>query len=367
MKLLTLSKLESFIRPYIVSLPPHFVISQYSRARIKLIKKLNEDEIPEEIFHPPIEYHRKLWGLTFRSPIMNAAGMFKNCEWYEHSYRQGAGAYLGGTSTINWRIGNNGQGILQPFVPYPKSNCASNFLGLPNDGDFINSNRLEKIIKYENFPVGWSLSASSDLHAFDWLKLFTSSLKMYEKAGVDFIEINERCPNISQNKEYNSLEYRLKFIKENFLDQITRNLPVIVKFSNDTQKEQIPFLMDLLFKLGYDGVNFGNTSTNYLEIRKKIHHAERKLFDYFTKTFGGGVSGKVLKAKSLEICSSAVEYLNHGKPSQEFHVIRTGGIESLDDIKESEKAGISLNQCFTGYWENFSKYGHNVYRQFFRS
>jgi len=366
MKPSTLSKLESFIRPYIVSLPPNFVISQYSKARIKFIKKLSEEEMPEEVFYPPDKYHKILWGLTFRSPILNAAGMFKNCEWYENSFRQGAGAYLGGTSTINWRAGNNGQGILQPFVPYPKSSCASNFLGLPNDGDFINSYRLKRLTKYKNFPVGWSLSTSSDLLAFDWLKLFVSSLKLIEKTGVDFIEINESCPNISQNKEYKSLDDRLKYIKENFLDIKTRNLPVIVKFSNDTQKEQIPFLINLLFKLGYDGVNFGNTSTNYSEMRKKIHHAERKLFDYFTKTFGGGVSGKVLKDKSLELCSSAVEYMNQGKPSQEFHVIRTGGIESLDDIKESEKAGISLNQWFTGYWENFSKFRHHVYRRFFK-
>lgn len=362
----TKARLESLIRPYIVSLPPYFVISRYSQGRIKYIKKLNEEKLPE-IYHPPENFQRKLWGITFRSLIMNAAGMFKNGEWYEHSYRQGAGAYLGGTSTINFRSGNNGQGILQPFVPYPKSHSSSNFLGLPNDGDFINSHRLEQFNRFESFPIGWSLSVASNLHKFDYLKLFIASLKIFANAGVDFIEINESCPNISHKNDKINLEYRLNYIKENFLDQRTRNLPAIIKFSNDTKVEQIPEILDLLFKLGYDGVNFGNTSTNYLEVRKKIHRSERKLFDFFTQTFGGGISGRPLKEKSLDLCSRAVEYAKAEAPSQEFHVIRTGGIESMKDIRESEKAGISLNQWFTGYWENIAKYGHNIYREFFKS
>jgi hypothetical protein len=49
--------------------------------------------------------------------------------------------------------------------------------------------------------------------------------------------------------------------------------------------------------------------------------------------------------------------------TQEFHVIRTGGIESKQDLEDSERAGISLNQWFTGYFENFARYGHNVYKQ----
>ena len=61
------------------------------------------------------------------------------------------------------------------------------------------------------------------------------------------------------------------------------------------------------------------------------------------------------------------EYLKSGSPSQEFHVIRTGGIETLQDIQDSERAGISLNQWFTGYFENFASHGHKVYEELFAS
>ena len=40
-------------------------------------------------------------------------------------------------------------------------------------------------------------------------------------------------------------------------------------------------------------------------------------------------------------------------------------IETLKDIQESEKAGISLNQWYTGYFENFAKHGHDVYDKLF--
>ena len=47
---------------------------------------------------------------------------------------------------------------------------------------------------------------------------------------------------------------------------------------------------------------------------------------------------------------------------QEFHVMRTGGIETWSNIINSEEAGVSLNQWFTGYFHNFSIDGHNLYR-----
>ena len=146
-----------------------------------------------------------------------------------------------------------------------------------------------------------------------------------------------------------------------------REIPVIVKFSNDTEVNQVPALLDLLFELGFDGVNFGNTSIDYIQRRKLIDPSERKLFDYFTKTFTGGVSGRPLKETSLELGSRSVEYTKAGPPTQEFHTIRTGGIETWQDIQDSERAGISLNQWYTCYFENFANHAHKIYEQFFEN
>lgn len=366
MKAKTLARVERIVRPFLTQMSPSFVVSTYSKGRLDFLKKL-EKEIPaEEMYIPSEHLSKELWGIKFRSPIMNAAGMFKNGECYEMVAVQGAGAYLGGTGTINPRKGNSKDSVDLPFVPYPKSNAASNWLGLPNNGDWENHYMTSKG-RILSTPVGWSVMGSPDHEGQEKLKGLVESMKLYNLGGVDFLEINESCPNTSHGKpQDDDIVNRLRYIKENFLDLRKRRLPVIVKFSNDTEIAQIPELLDLLFEFGYDGVNFGNTSTDYKKRRRMIHPEERKLFDYFSKTFGGGVSGAPLRDSSLELATAAVEYMRDGPPTYEFHVIRTGGIETLQDIAESENAGISLNQWFTGYFDGFSRHGHDVYRNLFK-
>ncbi len=371
MKATTLANLEGKLRSFLTKLPVRNVVSKYSSGRLNFLAKLKE-EVPYEFYSPSINLSRELWGIKFRSSIMNAAGMFKNGECYEMVVRQGAGAYLGGTGTWNPRRGNERAGIYLPFVPYPRSHSASNWLGLPNDGDELNSQRAAKIDRIDDMPVGWSIMGSPDFQGEDKLKYLVMSMRLYGNAGVDFIEINESCPNTAHGRpQDDDLANRLNYIKEHFLDRRTRRLPVIVKFSNDTQREQLPELLDLLFRFGFDGVNFGNTSIQYAKRREFIHFSERNLYDFFTtsKEFGvgGGVSGRPLKESSLELAGRVAEYLKSGSPSQEFHVIRTGGIETLQDIQDSERAGISLNQWFTGYFENFASHGHKVYEELFAS
>ena len=295
------------------------------------------------------------------------------------SHSQGAGGYLGGTGTANARIGNEKEGIKLPFAPYPRSGAASNWLGLPNDGDNINleragrltfeKNAIKCVIKDRTYtkvhPIGWSVMGSPDYQGKEKLEKLVGSMCKYEKAGVDFLENNESCPNTAHGTpQSEGLEDRLKYVKEQFLDQrlTTRpRIPVVVKFSNDTLIEQVPALLDVLFKLGYDGINFGNTSINYAYHEKSIAPQERRLYNYFTSTFGGGVSGRPLKEVSLALCAAAVEYRDAGPPSHEFHVIRTGGIDSGKDLFESDQAGVSLNQWFTGYFDNLSFFSHRAY------
>ncbi|MBI5803594.1 hypothetical protein HY448_02820 [Candidatus Pacearchaeota archaeon] len=358
-----LAKVEGLFRPLAVRiLPKKTLVSIYSKARLNFIDKLNHD-VPKSIYLPPERFNRILWGIKFRSPIMNSAGMFKNAECYEVMEKQGAGAYLGGTGTWNSRKGNEKNEISLPFSPYPLSHSASNWLGLPNDGDEANSKKAREM-KKGKMPIGWSLMGSPNYEGEEKLKKLIKSMVAYEKAGVDFLEINESCPNTSHGKpQEDDLANRLIYINKNFLNKRKRTVPVIVKFSNDTKPEQIPELLNLLFEMGFDGVNFGNTSTDYELRRKEIDVKEVRVFDYFTKTFGGGVSGKPLKNDSLKLATLAVKHLKKAKPKQEFHVIRTGGIETWEDIEESEKAGISMNQWFTGYFESFAKHSHSIYKK----
>ena len=156
MKSSTLLQIEHAVRPILSLLPPHVLVKLYSRGRKKFLKKLEQENIPLPYYKPLQSLERNLWGLTFQTPLMNAAGMFKNGECYKLMYQQGAGGYLGGTTTPNSRIGNIKEGIHLPIVTYPLSDAASNNLGLPNEGNEINVYRAKEFLKLRNLvKVVW--------------------------------------------------------------------------------------------------------------------------------------------------------------------------------------------------------------------
>lgn len=365
-----LAKSDAIARPLIAKMPGFYPVFLYSNARKFFLHRLSSEQRAER-YSAPEKYKKKLWGIEFSSSLFNAAGMFKKGEAYYTVASQGAGAYLAGTTTRDRRGGNIKMAIQHPFAAYPKSKTASNWMGLPNEGHEKVARRLKNIDKIHGTPIGASIGLSPEAHGKEALDGALEGFDLYEKANVDFIELNESCPNVPHeggivtNELDGSLINHLEYISKKFLKKRKRNLPVVVKFSTDTNPELVPELLSLLLDLGYDGVNFGNTSTDYENASKYIHNDDKRLFDYFTNNFGGGISGVPLKEKSLALCRAAAEYLEVNKPSNEFGIIRTGGIETFEDLLESEKAGVSLNQWFTGYFEAFCKYGHNAYMEIF--
>ncbi len=358
MKAETIARWEHKHRAFLMHrLSPKHATWVYSKGRQWFLKKLAA-EYPEEI-HPSQGLERKLWGISFRSPLGNAAGMWKNGEAYNVMVAQGAGAYLAGTTTANPRKGNKGL----PFLPYPLSGAASNWLGLPNEGDMSVGERLKAYQKVDGCPIGVSVMRSPDLKGQEQLDRLVRGMYGYMICGVDFIEVNESCPNTRETAgTKDEVRERLEYLRDHFLCVRDRRLPVIVKFASNTQEEQLPVILDMVLRCGFDGVNFGNTVTNYNDIRPMIHHAERGLFEYFVNHIGGGVSGRPLKEMSLRTAAAAVAYVRACGPDREFHVWRTGGIETGNDIIESEKAGISMNWWFTGYFNRFAEVGHRVYQ-----
>jgi dihydroorotate dehydrogenase len=282
--------------------------------------------------------------------------------------KQGAGFYLGGTGTWDARLGNTRGGIHLPFAIYPRSHAASNSLGLPNDGDKENAGRAVYLERTPGCPVGWSVMGSSSLKDEEKLPCLVDGMRLYDAAGVDFLELNESCPNTDHGKpQDNGLVDRLHYIAQHFLShrRHTRRMPVVVKFSNDTHPQQVPALVELLINFGFDGVNFGNTSTAYPRYHQIIDPAEQKLFDYYTTTFGGGISGRPLRDISLALSAAAVKAVQEKKPKQDFHVIRTGGVETWEDVQASLDAGVALVGWFTGYFHGFGKHGHDVYKNLY--
>ena len=366
-----LTKFDNIARPFLLKFPSYIPTFIYSYSRKFFLKQMYSS-LPKKSITLPSYVQRQFWGLNFQSNLFNAAGMFKDVWGYELSYRHGAGAFLCGTITPKPRKGNIKMGIKHPFIPLEKSKSAINWMGLPNIGIEIALQRISKIEKRIGCPIGISISAQPEDSEPKSIFELIDALKMIENSQVDFVELNESCPNVNHSNSIekfgnlaNNLVERLEIISKSFLRKRNRNLPVVVKFSNDTNPNQVDELVELLVNLGFDGINFGNTSTNYSELRELIDKDERKNFDFFTKNFGGGVSGLVLKDKSLNLCNKAIQKRNSLPLQREFVVIRTGGIQKWDELQNSNIIGVNLNQWFTGYFENFSKYGHYIYAKMY--
>ena len=356
--------LDRMFHPISVWMPPKWTVRLYSGGRESFREDLVEER-PDRVKVPGVQ-NVELWGLKFRSPLLNAAGMFKTGVGYDLVARQGAGSFLAGTTTTRSRSGNRKDGIVHPFAPYPRSGAASNWLGLPNPGHRKVARTLARIRRADGCPVGASIAADpgQDIPLEKRLEDLVTGLRLYEEARVDFIEINESCPNTGDEEStFEDLEARLTYISNNFLAKRRRPLPVVVKFSNDTELSQVPRLLDTLINLGFDGVNFGNTTTKYRRVRAELAKSEIKLFDFFVKNFGGGVSGRPLRESSLYLVSFAGEHLSGLALDREFHIIRTGGVETAKDVKDSLNAGASLVQWYTGYFSAYGRHGHELYQK----
>jgi len=360
------ASIEHHFRPLLAYLPADAAARITSYGKTKFMKKYVND-IPDERVVFRKDQSVKLWDIRFNAPIFNAAGMFKLGKGYHVVAKQGAGAFLAGTTTYLSREGNTKYKTTHPFLPFPRSQAAINWLGLPNPGHEVVANRLSKIERVKNCPIGISLSYDPIDNKEVALKNMVLGLEMYERAGVDFIEINESCPNVEGKSVSNNLEPelidRLEYISQNFISKLNRNLPVLVKLSNDTNINQVEDLVRILVDLRYSGVNFGNTSTRYKELETSIRRKELHHYYYFYNTFGGGLSGEPLRLTSLELASKAIKSIAKINPPNEFHVIRTGGISSISDIEQSIQNGIQLNQWYTGYFKNFGLYGHDLYKK----
>lgn len=360
-----LARLDDKIRPLMMDISPFLSSLIYSHSReifLNMMKK--EKATPIKFYNPIIE----LWGLNFQSSIFNAAGMFKDGRGYDFCEAIGAGAFLAGTATREPRIGNKKKGISKPFLSYQRSGAASNWMGLPNEGIEVIAERLSKIDKKKNCPIGVSLASNPEYSGEKALSGLIECLEFSSKANVDFIELNESCPNVPHECQISesgldvALINRLERISELFIKKQIHKRPIIVKFSNDTEKSLVPKLINTLVELGFDGANFGNTSTDYGYCRNLIDSNDLAGFDFFIDTFGGGISGAPLKDKSLSLCQSAVECLKSLRLEKEFHIIRTGGVNSSEDLEASKESGIALNQWFTGFFDNYAKIGKNLYK-----
>ena len=351
--MIKLTKIEYKLRPYIIRFfPPKVSIFIYSAFRKVFFKKLAK-KLNSPVYKP--QKNISFCGLKFRNNLGNAAGFDKDGELLFLNYYLGAGFALVGTTlssphegTLHKIFGKK----LNVWIPLPHSNGAINSLGLPSlgiDKCLENIKKFKNKIQDSSFPIGISLS----LHPKETeKKQLENLLNAVEKASkfVDFYEINESCPNIKEQKNYEHDSFERLSQLAKIKQKIKK--PFFVKFNYINNK-----MIDFLEEKKFTGITFSNTQKDYKNFIPLIHSYDYKAFNYYTKRFQGGISGQIINSyiyKHIKLIKSYIE-----KKSYQLKLIYCGGIMT-NKQKEVASSLAPISQWYGGlmnslYTKNYSE------------
>ena len=142
-----------------------------------------------------------------------------------------------------------------------------------------------------------------------------------------------------------------------------RRVPVLVKLGAvGASPAAVEATVRLCHACGCDGVVAVNTQTNYAELRPALAPGDRALFDFYTRTFRGGVSGAPIRGVALAQAAAAADAARRlglsslskkgGRPA--FEVVHVGGVATREDVGASRAAGCGLREWYTGLMFNMA-------------
>jgi len=322
---------KSVLRPILFSFSPeyiHNVIFNY----LKIGKKLRVNKLLAKRLNPiSLQMETNVCGLTFPNKVGLAAGLDKNAVAYEMFASMGFGHIEIGTVTPKPQPGNPKPRSFR----LPKDHALINRMGFNNHG-------LDEIVKrLKNKPknliiggnIGKNTLTPNNEALNDYLMCF-NGLYNY----VDYITVNVSCPNISNLSKLQDQDELEKILSAIDLERKTKDVhkPIFLKISPDLNDQQIDETLNVVAKCNVDGVIAVNTTVSRNNLKTQA--------DRVKKIANGGLSGKPIKERSLEV----IKYISN-KTEGKLPIIGIGGIESPQDALDKIDAGASLVQVYTGF------------------
>lgn len=276
---------------------------------------------------------RDLFGLHFPNPVGLAGGFDKNGLGLPALAALGFGFIEAGTVT---RYGQPGNERPRNFR-FSRERALINRMGFPNDGADAIHARLMTLPK-PAAPVGWSLGKSKVTPPEEAVEDYLYSLrKLYDFA--DFFTINVSSPNtpgLRKLQDKGPLDQLLQATVQE-TEVLARQAgssmvkPVLVKIAPDLTSAQIDDVVEVCLARHVRGI----IATNTTLARPGLRHPT---------TEAGGLSGRPLATRSLEVVDYLSQRLDHRIP-----IIGVGGIFGPDDARRMFDAGASLIQIYTSF------------------
>ncbi len=314
---------DQIFKPIAFSFDPE-TVHEATLAGLKTFgRMLSRDKAND---HPSLS--KTVAGIKFPNPVGLAAGMDKACVAPLAWQGIGFGFIEIGTVTNQAQEGNEKPRLFR----LPQEESLLNRLGFNNPGASEVAKTLNSLRRKENFgiPLGVNIGKSRVVSTKDREAVIKDYLGALNKVQIyaDYLTINVSSPNTPGLREWESPQQLMELLKP--LKEASEK-PIFLKISPDMELESLDGVLIVASELQIDGLIATNTTVS------------RDNSPQWTQLERGGISGKLLKEKSLAFAKEILK-----RKSKELAFISVGGISSADDVKERLDLGADLVQIYTG-------------------
>lgn len=322
---------KSIIKPILFQKKPesahHFTFSWIKRTfNLPLVKSLIKNQFGLE----DSRLEREVFGLKFKNPIGLAAGFDKDAKLIDEMSMLGFGFIEIGTLTPKPQEGNP-----QPrLFRLAQDEALINRMGFNNGGveDAVKRLKSRKSDVIIGGNIGKNKLTSNENAVDDYLGCL-EALHPY----VDYFVLNvssPNTPNLRDLQEKEPLKRLLMAVKE-ANDKKDNPKPILLKIAPDLTNGQLDDIVEIVQETQIDGVIATNTTIDRSALQTDPSQV--------ASMGAGGVSGKVLSARSTEV----VRYLAD-RSGGSFPIIGVGGVFTAQDAIDKLEAGASLVQVYSG-------------------
>ncbi|MGE4288616.1 MAG: quinone-dependent dihydroorotate dehydrogenase [Salinivirgaceae bacterium] len=322
---------KSLLRPLFFKFAPetaHAIVFFFFR----IIRFLHLKRLVSAVYNCDcLQMETEVCGIRFPNKVGIAAGFDKNAEVYDVLESFGFGHVEIGTVTPLAQKGNPKPRLFR----LPADKALINRMGFNNKGLEHAVKQLKK--RNPSLIIGGNIGKNSLTPNQEALNDYrTCFVGLYPY--VDYLVVNVSCPNITdlhKLQDQEELELLLSDLMNWRANQPVKK-PVFLKISPDLNQYQLDETLDVVKRLGIDGVVVSNTSTT----RQGLSTPK----DAIIRIANGGLSGKPIAARTTELIAYIYEKTQGNLP-----IIGTGGIFTPEDALDKLKAGASLVQVYTGF------------------
>lgn len=270
-------------------------------------------------------------GLHFHNKVGLAAGFDKDAIYLDVLAKLGFGHVEIGTVTPKPQPGNE-----QPrLFRLVNDSALINRMGFNNQGVDVVAYRLKN--KPKDLIVGANIGKNKTTPNEDAIADYRQCFeKLYEVA--DYFTINVSSPNTPGLRDLQGIDFLSKLAEQlqSFQSKQEVKKPVLVKIAPDLTNDQLIEMAEFINQSFFDGIVATNTTISRQNLKTPTHEIEQ---------IGvGGLSGKPLHNRSVEVVTLLKSKLNHSKV-----IIGVGGIFTANDAQRMQQAGASLVQVYTGF------------------